>query len=152
MPAAILPDLSSLDTFGAPKKDFGESIDPESECPAAEYNRIAAMLVSLGFAVPRARVTVSSAGALLSFKSVWGASPVPTIAKPGTGQYTVTMPSSVADPLGEAHAFAVEATGVHSNTASRVANSRNTNNVVTVDTLNAVGGAAADGAFTLLVY
>ncbi len=154
MTLALLPDQPSLDTFGAPKADFGESEDPGSEVAAEQYNGIAATLTALGFLVPRAWVSVSAAGALVSWGSVWGntASP-PVPAKTGTGAYTVTMPSSVPDTLnGTMRAFAVKASNVGINTSARVGNSRHTGNVLTVETYNVAGGAAADGALTVFVF
>lgn len=154
MSEAILPDQSALDTFGAPKRDMGIVVDPTTVILARDWNNVAAMLTALGFIVHRAWVSVSAAGALIAWGGAWGntgSPPVPS--KTGTGAYSVIVPSSVPDTLdGTSHALAIKATNVGINTSGRVGNSRHSANTITVETFNVVGGAAADGAFTVFVF
>ncbi len=154
MPLALLPDQPALDTYGAPKRDFGESIDPASEASAAEYNGMAATLTALAFAGPRLWVQVSSTGTLLSWGSVWGnTSAPPTTARNSTGNYSVTAPSSVPDTLdGTARAFAPRTSIPGANTDQRGASATLSGQVFTVKTYNLSGGALADSAFTLLIF
>ncbi len=151
MPLALLPDLPALDTFGAPKTDFGESIDPSSEVSASNINAMAATIAALARSAPKVWVVVNSTGALVAYDGVWGNAAgayAPVSAKTGTGVYTVTFPSQVPDLLdGTLRAFAPKGAKAGSNTALRAVSSTViAGNVITV-TL-----PSGDGGFTMEVY
>jgi hypothetical protein len=155
MNRALPPDLPTLDTFGAPKRNFSETEDPTTSADCDDFNALAATAAAFGALGLLARVTVSAAGALISYKSVWGDSLAyaPDCAPAGTGIYTVTLPAQVPDLFdGTLRAVAPGATSVSANTSGRLANSRHVGQVVTVETVAAVGGGASNAAFTLLVF
>ncbi len=152
MSLPILPDLPALDTFGAPKENFGLVVDPDKVVTAAEYNALVATVVALSLPATKVWVAFSATGALVAYGAVWGNAAgiyAPVSAKTGTGVYTVQLPLSVPDVLdGTMRAVVPKGYKAASNTANRAVSSTvlGANNIFTI-TL-----PSGDGAFTLDVY
>lgn len=143
-----LPDTDSLNTYGGELADYAPIEDPTTDRSADAANMAFASVAMMTHTIPRAIVQFAGHATTptrTTHDAVWGntSGVAPTIAKTGTGVYTVTWPSSVNDELGEAHTVSVRyPTGsALSSTAYHVQCVATSANVVTVYTFTA-GGVA----------
>lgn len=104
---STLPQASTFDDFGGVKLDYGgPPVTPSVDRSAAEVNGCFASVASGSRTSVRAYCQftgVSSGNPTVSLHNAhWGStlSVIPTVVRNSTGNYTVTWPASVTDPLG----------------------------------------------------
>lgn len=161
MTTPVLPDKADLDTFGGVFQNADAVVDPETEMAAAYMNRMIAQLAMVSHTLPRAwvRVTAGIAPSAADHDAVWGdgAGVAPTLARTGTGVYTVTWASAYDDlqDQAEEHQLTLRAASVsvsHSGAARIPQWTLTSATVVTVNVYDAAGAAADCDAFFLQVW
>lgn len=110
--ASGLPDVDSLSTYGGAKSNYASVEDATTDLDATQYNIMAANVAGMTQTAWRAWCAfVGKASSPPDDPSsnvhgaVWGngLSVKPTVARTGTGVYTVTWPTTVTDELGTSH-------------------------------------------------
>lgn len=111
---------ATLSDYGAPYQNVRLVRDPTTQAAAEWYNRMAEDVAQGTRTAPRAEARfLTSAGANgaisagnVTHFSVWGSGSAqkPTVAKTGTGQYTLTWATTADDGLGVANMEAVAVT------------------------------------------
>lgn len=101
----MLPDVDTLETFGGAKKNYSNSVDPETDEDAIAINRMKVDVAGATHTLVRAiRCFVGVTGANptdpvsgLVHEAVWGNAPAvkPTVTRAPTGIWTVTWPALV---------------------------------------------------------
>lgn len=160
MTTPVVPDIPDLDTFGGTFANADAVVDPETELAAEYFNRLNANVVGVSHTAIRAwvRVTAGVAPSVADHDAVWGngAGLVPTVARTGTGVYTVTWLTAYDDLQfqAEEHAITIRNASVSvSHSAARMIQWTLTSAVVvTVNTYDAAGVAADCDAFSLQVW
>lgn len=100
-----LPTSDSFDTYGGSKTDFSSVVDPTTDRSAAEVNTAFASMSCASRTSIRTYLQFlgHATTPVLNFHNAhWGSSlaVIPTITRNSTGNYTITFPSTVTDPLG----------------------------------------------------
>jgi hypothetical protein len=162
MTTPVLPDVADLNTFGGTFVNADAVIDPTTDMDATFQNRLTAQAAMLSHTAPRAwcRCTVTAGViARADHDAVWGSTSAvaPTVARSGTGVYTVTWASSYDDlqSTPEAHTTALRGasvTGYLASTAVIVNGYLSGSRVATVTSYNAAGVAADVDQFLVVVW
>lgn len=147
-----LPEIDSLETYGGEKSNYAP-VEDSSTDESADHRNLYAMNVAamtqtairawcrfVGHAVTPTDPTSNVHGA------VWGngSGVKPTVARTGSGTYTITWPSTVTDELNEDHTVNLRCVlrpNVEGSTLYHATASVTSSNVVTVYTFNAAGSA-----------
>lgn len=97
-----LPASASFNSLGGAKENYSPAIDPRTDTTAEQSNAVKLLTAQMSRTAVRALVAFECDASpadpeLLKFRSVWGVSPAPTIARvpPSDGHYRITFPSSV---------------------------------------------------------
>jgi hypothetical protein len=105
----------SIGDYGGPYANKGAVEDPSTEADADKFNRLAEDAAQMTRTAPRVIVhfpTVASGSTTATYaETQWGSgvSYYPTtIARGGIGLYTITMPASFADGLGEVESVSLQ--------------------------------------------
>ncbi len=106
------PDTSTLDDYGGAKVNYSEPEDPTTDEDADERNQYCADTAQMTVTAPRAIVTFTGHATTpgdpasgFVHAAGWGSGPdvKPVTTHVGTGQYLVTYPATVNDPLDVEH-------------------------------------------------
>jgi hypothetical protein len=104
-----VPDRDSLGTYGGPWNDYQPVADPTTDVPATGGNQWAADTAGMTKTAVRAWGRFSTSGTsvptLLTSFTMWptGTNDAPVVARTTTGLYTMTLPVTVEDELGNDH-------------------------------------------------
>ncbi len=107
-----LPDTDSFDSFGGALVNYAEVEDPTTDEDAAYRNKYVADIAMMSVTAPRAFVTfvghaTTPADPSSGFvhAALWGSGPTvkPVVTRVDTGQYLITYPATVNDPLDVEH-------------------------------------------------
>ena len=102
-----LPDIDSVDDYGGILQNARPVDDPTTQREATAVDAAFTSMAAATHTLPRAwvRITLGAvpANVVGSFDSVWGISPSSVPAHVGTGSYTVTLPATVNDEMGNPH-------------------------------------------------
>lgn len=159
-----LPDVDTIDTFGGALEDYGIGIvDPTTDRAAEDGNKAFANVAMMTHTNPRAvcrfvghATTPTDPTSGLVHDAQWGDAVAvkPTVAKTGTGVYTITWPTDVDDELSESHALNLKAAWgqAEGSTAYHVQCSVTSANVVTVYVFDMAGTANNAAAATISVW
>lgn len=106
-----LPDKDSFETYGGTKFDFIDVVDPTTDRSATEMNTALASASMMSRTSVRAMVSFAADGVdgynndVDIHEAVWGNTlgVLPTVYHDGVGEWTVTWPATVDDPLGTSH-------------------------------------------------
>lgn len=147
-----LPDIDDYTaTFGGSKQNYSPIEDPTTDEDAGIRNQYVADVAMMTNATPRgwARFTASAAPSLVAHNANWGNAALyaPAIARTAVGVFTVTLPSSALDALGNTHTTNVRDAWVNhrgTGTPFLVNVVPTSANVLTIYCYSLAGGAAAD--------
>jgi hypothetical protein len=100
-----LPTADSFDQYGGLKQDFSSVVDPTTDRSAAEVNTAFASMASASRTSIRAFLQFlgSATTPTVNFHNAhWGStlSVLPVVTRNSIGNYTITFPSTITDPLG----------------------------------------------------
>lgn len=90
-------------TLGGSKTDYAPVIDSSTDRSATEVNNAFSTIAEISSTAPKFVCKLSctsSAITLVSYSKFWYSGTTPTVAKPATGKYTLTLPATVTDNLG----------------------------------------------------
>lgn len=163
-----LPDIDSLALFGGALNDFAPVTDPTTDRPsggatgATSGSNVAYADVAMAtWTQMRSWVQFTGAAStgamvLVNHASLWGNGPsvAPTLARSGTGVYTITLPSTVQDQLLVSHTVNLrwaKATYVNAAGALMPADCSVSANVITIKTYNTSASAHDATGITLNV-
>jgi hypothetical protein len=160
MTTPLAPDTPDASTFGGPYRDFDNIEDPETDVGSDALNKLITQVVQLSHTAPRAwvRVAAGAAPTLTDHDAVWGntAGVAPTLARTGTGVYTVTWAATYNDlqATPESHAvnFRAALPAPKSASARFLHYDLTSSRVVTVKSFDAAGSPADVDEFTLTVW
>ncbi len=162
-----LPDLDSFDTFGGAMTDYASVEDPTTDESAVFRNKYVANVAMMSVTAPRAicsfvgDATTPGDPAGFVHAALWGSGPgvKPAVTHEDTGEYLLTYPATVNDPLAVEHtlnfrrAFAQVQSGFVSTLRHAVAEATSAN-TVTVYTYLADGTAddLVDSTITVWIF
>lgn len=145
-----LPTSDSFDTYGGTKTDFSSVVDPTTDRSAAEVNTAFASMSCASRTSIRGYMQFlgHAATPVLNYHNAhWGSSlaVIPVVSRNSTGNYTVTFPSTVTDPLGVVQSINLIAgqVSLEGTTAGYATITKATPNTFTVCMFNS-GGSASD--------
>lgn len=100
-----LPDKATFATVGGTILDYSAVEDPNTDLAAEFSNEVRADTAAMTRMIPRAYVAFTTNGTtctVVEHDAVWGndLAIAPTVARTGTGAYTVTWPTTVTDARG----------------------------------------------------
>lgn len=157
-----LPDVDDLSTYGGALANYAPIEDATTDEDAAWRNKYAANVAGMTQTACRAWCTfLGHASAPTDPASnvhgaVWGddVSVKPTVARTGTGVFTVTWPSTVTDELAEVHTVNLRRcwANVEGATAYFVTTTVTAANVVTLRVFNSSAAANDAAGVTFTVY
>ncbi len=155
------PAVDSLATYGGELVDLLPITDPTTDRSAASANAAYASVAGMTHTALRCwcRFTAAATtGALVlqTHDAAWGSSlaVAPTLARTGTGTFTVTWPATFTNELGDTQSVALRAVVVatmEGAIAFQVQAERTAANVVTVHVFSGSGTADDAPGFTLIV-
>lgn len=143
----MLPDIDTLATLGGELTNYAPIEDPTTDLDATADNTARGNVAMLTHTSRRAwcRFTAAaSTGAMVrvAHDAMWGTSVPPTLARTGSGTFTVTWPTTVDDELGNSHSLNIRAASANSRGGSTlyfVSAVPTSANVITVYVHNAAG-------------
>jgi len=147
-----LPAIDDISTLGGIKVNFQPVEDATTDLDAAQDNKARADVAMMTHTASRSWakfVAAATTGAMVlsAHDAVWGNAPglAPTLARTGTGVFTITWPASVNDELGVTHATSLRAASAvaRGSVAYHAQTSITAANVVTVYVFD-MSGAAND--------
>lgn len=119
MTTPLAPDIPSNATFGAPYQNADTVVDPTTEVESDYINRLIAQVTMLSHTAPKAWVRCTVSGLVVSVAdhdAVWGNTPAvaPTVARIGTGHFSVTWATAYDDlqATPESHSVSIRAVNV----------------------------------------
>lgn len=155
------PSIDTIDTYGGELTDYGVAIvDATTDRPAAKANMAYGSVAALTHCSPQLIVRFTghaTTPVLVSWEAAWkvGSPTAPVPAHAGTGVYTITLPTTFVDELGETQTtnFRWAIGQSISSTKYGVQCDVTGANVITVYTFNA-GGTANDATVdhVIMVY
>ena len=96
-----VPDLDSLSTYGGATIDYSPPWDPRYQKSSQYYCKSLSACAGLTQTMPRALLTISSAPAVTTSKTLWsnGTGAAITVSTSATGVYVITFPGTVYDDI-----------------------------------------------------
>ena len=106
-----LPDADSLSTYGGPYANYGIGpVDPTTDLDANLFNKALANVAMMSRMVDRCDVLITTnatglTATVTSWEAMWKGvtTTAPTVARSGTGIWTLTWPTAVQDELLVSH-------------------------------------------------
>jgi hypothetical protein len=105
----MLPNISSLNTFGGPLRNYSDVVDPSTDEDAKFRNRYVADVAAMGRTAPVAIVSIYGVNGAnptdppsgLVHEAMWGndVGVKPTAVRSGEGIYDITWPTTVNDAM-----------------------------------------------------
>lgn len=159
----MLPDTSDPSTYGLPKANLSEVVDPNTEFDYGEVEAWAIDCAAMTQTACRAWVVVDGDGTLLYHAAVWGntVAVAPTVTRVGAGEYTIAWATSYYDLNPTVDRRVLHVVNIRNAKAQRLAKdgtgailelSAEIDDAHTVSVDNYVGGVHTDVKFGLWVY
>jgi hypothetical protein len=153
----LLPDVLSFDELGGVKTDYIPVIDPTTDLSALNLNLARDGVAQMSRTALRGWIrfaTAATSGAMVlsDWETTWKAdvSTLPVLARSTAGVFTLTLPASVLDALGNTHTINLRAASVSAETFPIVvAASISSANVITVHV--GTGSTLSDQAGTIVM-